>query len=107
MKMNKALRVPRGSNDDGEYRIERRGGSLIVIRNNTSLYAVMPRAKPALLAALLKGAGAVRVRIQRPRGSDFYYISALPGESVPKSVVETGHLDDGYVWLLPIPEDTP
>ena len=52
------------------------------------------------LVALLKRAGALKVRIQRPRGRDCYYISALPGETVPQSVVENGHLDDGYIWLL-------
>ena len=86
-------------------------GSMVVVTSyqhivDDAISIIPPRAKPALLAALLEDAGAVKVRIQHPRGCDYYHISALPGESVPESVIKQGHLDDGYIWLLSIPEDT-
>ena len=85
-----------------------RGALLTEIRNlpDGPVFFRTAEDGPALLAALLEAAGAVKVRLQHVEGRDYYYISALPGETVPESVIKVGHLDPGFVWLLSTPEET-
>ncbi len=84
------LRVP------AKWWIDETGWLQYTARGGAWVESFAPPEKPALLAALLEDAGAVKVDIEYENRAQYTVWT-----------VSDKRLTDGPGWLLPIPEDTP